>query len=389
MAGEKIGIFQYNGVIDINSFNLANILNKNDFDVSLITTQLCERNITNNYLNDKIKIIEVGPVTRLERILFLNLERLKHYSLSSGFTLINPLILWITKRKIAQLTFDYIIAIEKHGLIWVNKLPVSSKIIYYSLELYIADHPALLFSEMRMAASFEKKLHKKCVATIIQDQMRAEALYHENTISFSKMPAILLPVSVIGPKNITRFNYFHYKYKLKPSQKIVLYFGGGGYDRKLDFVKISNMLPPNHVLVVHGYRGLNNDNAADGNLFISHDFLDQEGIDVIIASADIGLVFYSNDSINNRLTAFASEKIARLCQCGIPFISLNNESYVQLRDTYKCCELVEDYDQVNEAIKVINLNYSMYSDAAFCAFEVYYNMAQVAKPLINFLRKTN
>jgi hypothetical protein len=104
---------------------------------------------------------------------------------------------------IGQNRYNYkcFIGIEKKGLIWAGLLNREYKYhipyLYYSLELYIEDHPIRFtdkfFPRLR---KLEKRFHREAAATIIQDSMRAKVLFESNHIE--KQPVILVPVSLRG-----------------------------------------------------------------------------------------------------------------------------------------------------------------------------------------------
>ena len=94
-------------------------------------------------------------------------------------------------------------------------------LIYYSLELYIEDHPDIKgYSYLRKA---EKKYHRLCGATIIQDRLRAEALMEYNEIGTTDL--IYFPISVRGDIVEEKSGFFHRKYKINEAKKLILYFG--------------------------------------------------------------------------------------------------------------------------------------------------------------------
>ena len=383
---KKIGIFQYNENVTIHICNLCNILVRNGYEVTLFQTSLCQKYIINDDIDPEVNVIVICPKNLLEKFISKIYERFKAKRVLTLFWFLNPVIHRLARNEVSKYSLDLIIGIEKLGLIWCEKLKICSNIIYYSLELYLNNHPVLSSSYMRLAHEFEKKIHRRCLATIIQDEKRAEVLYTANEINVIRTPPIFLPISIYQNKRSKVWNYFNIKYSLSATSKIVLYFGTGGYNRMLDFDKIASNLPNDYYLVIHGldiqYSSIKN---VKSNIFISKDFLDQYGINIIISSATIGIVLYSNDNENNILTAYSSEKIARFTQCGIPFITLKNYNYENLQKRYKCLELIEDYNDIKHAINTIEINYFEYRKEAFNAFDNIYSYEKASEKLLEFI----
>jgi len=92
--------------------------------------------------------------------------------------------------------YDCMIGMEKKGLIWAGILAEADQcpIIYFSLELFIEDNPALFRSYHIRDA--ERKYHKLAVATIIQDKHRAAVLLKANGIEQTNI--LHFPVSANG-----------------------------------------------------------------------------------------------------------------------------------------------------------------------------------------------
>jgi len=387
VARKKIAIFRYGDQIDIHLFNIANLLAESGHDVYIYTCFSSE-NISKKYLNKKIIKTNIEFTNYIEKIFSYLYGFLSYRLRINNLILLNPIILRKSKSIIRDQEFDYVIAIEKKALLWVNYLNLTYKTIYYSLELYIPGHPILSSKHWKNLQIKEKKIHKKCIYTIIQDDYRAEALYLANGVSIEQVPYFKIPVSINQQVIKEKFNYFNFKYNLKESDIIILYFGGGGFNRMFNLNKISHKLKNGYKLIIHGYKNIaKNDLIKLNNVIISEDYLDEEGINVIMASCHIGMVFYSNDNLNNLHTAFSSEKIARYLQFGVPFISLNNISYQFLKKQYDCCELIENYDDIPDSIDKILANYDYYQSNAFRAFKNLYYFPAKSIEFMNFMNR--
>ena len=106
----------------------------------------------------------------------------------------------------------------------------------------------------------------------------------------------------------------------------------------------------------------------------------------ILTSAQIGFALYDNQYLNDRYTAFSSQKIAMYCKHGLPFISMRNECYEGLTNQVSCCELVDNFAQLSSAIEKIKNEYTTYRKATFEAYSLFYNFDNQSSKLIDFLK---
>ena len=393
----RIAVFQYEWDVRGYTLDLVTMLAETGFDVDLFLKDCEDRLVDLDRVekNKRIRIYDFSTnknkkppgfiyrnfwrVTgKLDQVLFLNgkLYRLLKRDISLK-------VLRKSSQVIGQNRYNYkcFIAIEKKGLIWAGLLNREYKYhipyLYYSLELYIEDHPVRFtdkfFPRLR---KLEKRFHREAAATIIQDSMRAKVLFESNHIE--KQPVILVPVSLRGKENPDKTRYFHDKFNLPGEKKIILYFGiiKPRYRLSREIADQAETLDSDHILVFHGY-GEPQDirdliAIAPGKVFVSTDLVPHDRITEIISSVDIGLVFYSSDNSNNRLTAFSSEKIALFSRSGIPVIAFDNENYRVLMKAHRCGELINDINELPRAVKRILQGYDFYRKNAFLAYKEYY-----------------
>ena len=83
-----------------------------------------------------------------------------------------------------------------------------------------------------------------------------------------------------------------------------------------------------------------------------------ENIPKIVSSAYIGVAYYGDATVNDRLTAFSSEKIAHYMQCGLPVIAHRNESYELLMQQHHCGEMVDHIRQLSRTTAAYDHFYS-------------------------------
>jgi len=269
------------------------------------------------------------------------------------------------------------IGIEKKGLIWAGIISQikNCPLIYYSLELYLEDNPVL--DRVYHLLATEREFHKKSLATIIQDKLRAHALLSCNGVINTRI--LYLPVSSRGKVNSKRSFYLHDKLNIDRNKKIILYFGGLDKTRSIaEIVRSANNLDEDSVLVLHGFgpkhyiRHLKSI-ADPQKVRFSFDFVPEEQILELISSAHIGIAIYKTSNLNDRLVAFSSSKIAYYMQCGVPMITFDTESFRELANSHHCLELISRFDEIPQKTRLILANYDHYRQAAFDAYDNFYD----------------
>lgn len=382
----RIAVFQYGWMVQSYTRDLIENLAREGY---LVTFFVDKKSLNSGLINlatldiPNVEIIELsGPVNTPDG-LFLRVwsrfSRLIQFRLHSIYFVINKcdyetVLGWVEVNKSEIKAF---IGIEKLGLIIAGKIGQFKKIpcIYYSLELFLSDRDwGWLY---RAKLHLEAKYHKKASATIIQDDLRANALFAHNGVILQER--ILIPVGLQTLPLSEPSWYWHEKYLLPTSHKIFLYFGDltmslRGLDR---LVRAWKFCPKEYVLILHG----NGDSASlkaycdkEGmsNVIVSTQVVPENQIPNLIESSDVGLCIYGNDLINDRLTAFSSQKIALNLRSGVPIITSDNESYRRLFDQFPCGEAILTYSSISEvAVRVIE-NHSKFSRNARLAFSSIY-----------------
>jgi len=99
----------------------------------------------------------------------------------------------------------------------------------------------------------------------------------------------------------------------------------------------------------------------------------EEQILELISSAHIGIAIYKTSNLNDRLVAFSSSKIAYYMQCGVPMITFDTESFRELANSHHCLELISRFDEIPQKTRLILANYDHYRQAAFDAYDNFYD----------------
>ena len=156
------------------------------------------------------------------------------------------------------------------------------------------------------------------------------------------------------------------------------YHGKGIYDVRAFSRVLSGRFPEEWVLVFHGWGNpvvINKIKRLDYNkkVFLSLNMVPSDQIKEIIASADVGLVLYSSEVLNDKLTAFSSEKIAYYMQCGVPFIGFNYPGYKRLEDEERCGVTIRSIKDIPAAINKILNACNEFQQNAYKTYYKYYD----------------
>jgi len=286
-----------------------------------------------------------------------------------------------------NIDFDFSIGIEKGGLICANALYKIKGIpyYYYSLELYVEDHPVLAEGHMKWLRSHEMSAHKEACGTFIQDIERANALYEANGLHDNAPPFFLMPVSVKPRKMLTA------QYDNQAKKRKLLLFGINRLSDE-ECLIIMRSLPKEYVWHIHNVdvfreRRLFSKHGAD-NIILTDEYLDEDGIDALMAGAHIGLCWYASDVANDRLTAFSSEKTSRYLSLSIPIIANAESNFPKLFSIFPCGVAVSNASDISYAIMQIECAYNLYSDAARDAYEKFFNFENAFTGLMPFVHRT-
>jgi glycosyltransferase involved in cell wall biosynthesis len=369
-----IAIFQYESILQIHTINLVNVLVERSFNVHLFLYEC-----SSVYLKSGEIILTDGHVHIARRESYHIFNRMVDRISIALFgqrifrkTISKKAVGYSTNllKDFKAITF---IGIEKKGLAWAGftHKNLGGKLFYYSLELYETNPGWFDRRDFAESRKLEIAFHRITQGTIIQDILRASALYKYNNFPASEI--ITFPISLrknakeIYPKSISE-------------NVTILYFGLIERRRKVDemvdaFMRFSLQAK----LRLHGptsdfkFVDFLKDKCKDRNIEISTNLMSADEIDDVVKGADVGVCFYANEVINDRLTAFSSEKVARYLKYGVPFISFYNESYGMLFSEIKCGVMIKQFGDFEEAVKEIVDNYALYSKNAIIAFQKYYN----------------
>ncbi len=400
MSKTRIAIFQYQWLLQSYSRDFALALAAHgyvvDFFVDHLSTSVGYIDLNNfSAANLSVHVTERPGRWPLLRRIVSKAARVLRKAAGMTPTIVNRRSLKEAEAHVAAHKDEYLafVGIEKRGLIWAGLMGERFNVpwLYYSLELHFVGDGSY-GDGLGHVFPVERRYYRGARATIIQDEQRADVLMRLNGRTDQDM--IYMPVSMPGAARRERARHWHRKYGLGPDAKVLLYFGTLCLDsRHLDRAceALGQDAPGDFDIatVFHG-RGkqfLPQEEGGRKRVFLSSELVPESGIAALVASADIGLSLYDNDSVNNRLTAFSSQKVALYLQCGVPIISYRNESYEQLFSRVRCGEMIETMDDLPAAIAKILADYDAYREAAFEAFEMFYSHDRNIGRVVSYLAR--
>lgn len=274
------------------------------------------------------------------------------------------------------------IGIESHGLILAGLLGRTLKVpfIYYSLELYLSDHPYFSGFGFRTVKKLERKYHHGSVATIIQDKDRAERLYQDNKVVNPE--TYFVPVSLLGKPVRSKTRWLYDNLGIPNDKKIILQYGRIHAHRlSPEVVQASQNFPDEWAVVMHG--PASDEEITDiqqyntkKKVFFSTYLMPIHDVPQLVASADIGLVLYLNDCANNYLVGSSSEKLAYYLKCGLPVITNDFPSLRHVIQKYQCGVFISSLDELAQAIGTVFASYETFRQNAFRGYEEHYEFSK-------------
>lgn len=280
---------------------------------------------------------------------------------------------------------------EAQGLIFAGPLAerFETPLIYYSAELYYTGHPHMDPAEMARIKPRERMYHARCAATIIQDEERARILAEDNRVAMEKV--FYVPVGMLGERIEEKGRYFHRMFSLPDTERVLLQFGAIHPRRQSDRIaKMSADLPDGWTLVMHGFvdRKIHDTVLAmadPSKVRLSRTLVALDDLPQVVASADVGLVFYTDDNLNDYNTGLASDKMARHMQCGTPVITCDFPGFRKVLHRYGCGAAVADPADIPRALAGIAADYDRFAKGARRAYGACYRYDSRFKPVLDYL----
>jgi glycosyltransferase involved in cell wall biosynthesis len=274
--------------------------------------------------------------------------------------------------------YDCVIGVDPDGLTFANEIARGAAVIYFSLELLLTDD--LQTPAERALKARERTLSREAALVVIQDEARGRLLAQDNDIPLQRM--VFVPNSPPGPVRRMANRYWHARFELPASARVVLHAGSLGAWTGIEQLVVSTTVwPEPWVLVVHTrydaesspYVERLRTQADPRRVHFSLQPVPRQAYDVLIDGADVGVGFYlpSRDSAftqrNIETIGLSSGKLAYFLRAGLPVI-VNDATSIAPRIVEAGCGVaVADAYGVADALVRIAANYARFSTRA-CDF---------------------
>jgi hypothetical protein len=258
---------------------------------------------------------------------------------------------------------------------------------YFCLEIIGFDQKKSLKS--KLIKYIEIFLNKGASFTVVQDENRKKLIKKIHKLNQNLI--FCIPNSYIGTfRNSSK--YLRDKFNI-PNEKIIVLYSGAIEFWAIDdnFIKAVGQWDKRYVLVLHGFSRDNylekikplikEINMTETKIYISSNILNVDEYMKLIASADIGLVWYKRDlPINVSTIGLSSGKFSAFLRCGVPIIV---PSYLQdlykFVNNYKIGTVVKSEYEIESRIVNVIKNYDMYRDNAFKFYSEYLDFEEKFK----------
>jgi SAM-dependent methyltransferase/glycosyltransferase involved in cell wall biosynthesis len=314
--------------------------------------------------------------------------------------LLSPASIGVTQIISEKKKYDYCIGLESKGLLLAKIAADASgcRLGYLSFELYDEKNPGVWGGQIKDVRKFESLLMPEIDLFMIQDETRHNEYFKILNTNQRPQNTMYFPVSLPRVCLSEKPQYWHRKYNLPQECKIILYIGQICSNRLVDkMVMGAQSFDDDQLLVVHGPAfGNINDILRQlkqldkkNKVIFSTDDVDCNEMKYLVASADMGLAFYSADRINDFTTGKSSAKLARYMQAGIPVICPAYPTFKDVVDKYHNGECFSDFARLPQLVNRIFENYSYYCKGAKRAFGYIYNLDKYLNVLSKHIKNGN
>ena len=290
---------------------------------------------------------------------------------------------------IRETKHDVFITIDPLGIRLCQQLFPGAQMVHYSLELYVRGDIHCESGSVEHSLEFKHLIH----ALMIQSPERARVFIKEYELPQS-IPLCILPITFEEPVEDSRSDYLRRRYGIRNDQSIALHFGET--TGKYNVVNIARAFKglSNWVAIFHGY-GLPGyklhfeqylrKNHLD-NVIISEEFChDIRDTYRIIASADVGLAWYNNVTVNLGTAGRSSGKIAAYLRRGIPVIGNRSRSMIEALEETSCGIAVKHEGEIPSALSRIQQDYDHFRAAALKTYQDVHHFPTHADRVFQFL----
>ena len=285
--------------------------------------------------------------------------------------------------------FNYhtVIVTPQWPLFWASFAKIKFKLVCLSDEVNTTDPNDYSSAQTNQGFSAKKWknreiiAHQKCDATIALDQTRYDLVKQINNLSYNHSYFIIpnAPSAKLASK--PQVDFYRTSFNVKQNETVVLHSGGLQWNLLKDLTTIK--LDPNIKLILQARtRGKE---QFPSSVLISDKYIDYEELIPYAKGADIGLLLYDEFNPEEKRNGNTAGKLGLYLGAGLPIIGCNLKIFEWL-EKEQCGIRIDNLNQLNDAIKKINANYSSYSNNSKRIFEKKYEYTEHFKPFEKWLK---
>jgi glycosyltransferase involved in cell wall biosynthesis len=221
--------------------------------------------------------------------------------------------------------------------------------------------PYLVFSlelaEGSTPSRWERAAWRDALAVLTFDHQRAEIL--ERGYGLRSGSCICVPNSSIGDSYESSSSSLRHRLRVPPDKHVVLMVGALIQEHCFyDVMTSVPTWPESFALVIHGW-GMKADDReifestrrrCPNRLFYSDDILPQERKPDVFAGADIGIVAYTDKTLNHRFAGASSGKLFDFCQAGVPVLASELPGMRDLVEGNGIGKVVQSFSGIGQAL---------------------------------------
>ncbi len=269
--------------------------------------------------------------------------------------------------------FQGIIGIDPPGLLCATIIGYLLNIpwIYYSLELIISSDPVRMYKYYK---PFELWCSRYSSLIVIQDEIRAQLMAEDNRIPLDRFA--FLPNSPLGPASRSKTDYFHKRFCIKETEKILLHSGStGSFTMVNDLIQLAHNFPENWKLIIHDRSNFGSSRdlpkfIETNKVKISKSAVPYSQLRDLVSSADVGIGLYNlPESPNVTYLCKSSGKLSHYLRCGLPIIVSKLPWWDEKVRYYHSGISISSPSEITSAAKTIFDDYEYFSQGAINHFE--------------------
>lgn len=284
------------------------------------------------------------------------------------------------------------IGVDTIGLVEAGHHCRPERLAYWSLEIVFLD--TIVNPILRHLKRAERRVSRRARRIIVQDGARADLLAQENGVDLNR--CALVPNAPRSTSRETKSDFLHSRLGISPEKRIVLHLGMMGPEvLSAEIAAASRFWPEDWVLVFHERFSRSLDDpvvkevlsSGGDRVFLSLEPVDLDDLPNVVASADVGLVFY-NPAMgpNYAVITGASGKLAYYLQAGVPVICLDLPGFDELMTDGRCGVCVPSPAAIGSALEGLTPRLPELREAARRCFDERYAFDGFFLPLVEEIK---